>query len=257
MASVSSGWLGLLSKIADRADEIALHYFFSRETAIQKKEDGSPVSEADRAIENFARDLVRDNLPGVGVFGEEFGGDNDERTRLIIDPIDGTRNFIRGIPVFATLLAIEDSRDIVAAMVTAPALKCRWHATVGGGSYLNGKQVRVSSVQEFSEIQLFHGDTSGLSEPRPPKGLFGLMKKVQRNRGFGDFYQHVLVAQGSGDVSVDTEVKPWDIASLMLIVEEAGGIATSLSGERSIYSESFVCTNGVFHDEILNALSSK
>jgi histidinol-phosphatase len=251
----SEGWLKLLSQIADRADQLALRYFNGGRLEVYEKADNSPVTEADRAIEHYAREVIRVKRPGVGVFGEEFGGGDPVDPRLIIDPIDGTRNFIRGIPIFATLLAIEASGEIVAAIVSAPALRCRWHATVGGGSFLNGRQVRVSSVQELSRVQLFHGDTSGLSEPRPPDGLFSLMEKVRRNRGFGDFYQHMLVAQGSGEISIDTDVEPWDIAPLVLIVEEAGGRATALNGQRSIYSRSIVCTNGLLHDDVINALS--
>ncbi len=251
-------WLKFLEEIADQADQIALQFFRKQNLHIETKPDTSPVTEADKAIEETAFEQVQKNHPGLGFFGEEQGEAlKSDGARLIIDPIDSTRNFMRGIPVFATLLAIEEGSDIVAGLVSAPALDTRWLAARGAGAFRNGESIQVSGIQEFRYSQVFHGDLSGLEETEPPKGAFTLMSKVQRTRGFGDFYQHVLVAEGAGEVAIDPEVRPWDVAALQIIVEEAGGKATTLSGERSIYGDSLLTTNGLVHEEVLKFLNSK
>ena len=142
-------------------------------------------------------------------------------------------------------------------MVSAPALATRWRAARGQGAVRNGQSIEVSGIQEFRYSQVFHGDLSGLEETEPPPGAYTLMSQVQRTRGFGDFYQHMLVAEGAGEVAIDPEVRPWDVAALQVIVEEAGGRAATLNGEHSIYGDSLVSTNGLVHEEVLKILSSK
>jgi histidinol-phosphatase len=248
-------WLAFLDAVAGRADAIAMDFFHGRRFTVEEKPDLSPVTEADRAIEKAARDLAREQFPDLGIHGEELGlTQGGSPTRLIIDPIDATRNFIRGIPVFASLLAIEDRGEIVAGVVSAPALRARWRAARGLGAFLNDQPIRVSRMSRLDQAQAFHGDIAGLAEPEPPPGFTALLERTQRARGFGDFYQHVLVAQGAGELSLDSGVKPWDIAPLQVIVEEAGGRATTLAGERSIYQGSLVCTNGLLHEQVLDAL---
>lgn len=249
-------WLPLLDAIADRADAIALDCYRNRRLRVEAKPDDSPVTAADRAIEEAARALVRARHPELGVFGEEEGATGERGApRLIIDPIDSTRNFIRGIPIFGTLLAIEEGDDVVAGLVSAPALGTRWHGVRGAGAFQDGRQIRVSTVERLEGAQVFHGDIGARSERAPPAGFAELVRRAARTRGFGDFYQHVLVAQGAGEVAIDPSVSPWDVAPLLVIVEEAGGRCTSLAGARTIYGGSWLSTNGRLHDEVLRLLT--
>lgn len=250
-------WLALLDEIANEADRIAMDWFRKPNLRVDRKSDTSPVSQADRAIERMARAAVQRRAPGCGVFGEEEGASGARSTRLIIDPIDSTRNFVRGIPIFATLLAVEVDGEVVAGTITAPALDLRWRAARGAGAYLGRDRICVSSVAQLQAAQIFHGDLGAAAETPPPPGFIGLLAEVDRARGFGDFYQHTLVAQGAGEIAVDPVVAPWDVAAILLLVEEAGGRATSLSGERTIYAGSLVTSNGLLHDEALRLIRSE
>jgi histidinol-phosphatase len=247
-------WLELLHEICDSADGIAMRHFRRADLRVDDKDDGSPVSEADRAIEAMARDLVAKRAPGLGVFGEEEGETQTQiGARLIIDPIDGTRNFVRGIPVFASLLAIEEDGVLTAGMVSAPAMRQRWYAARGMGAFLGPRRLHVSSVSDLSRAHLFHGDLSGRVERRQPKTLSSLFSQVERTRGFGDFYQHMLVAEGCGEIALDAKMQPWDVAAVKIIVEEAGGKSTSYAGEDSISAPNLVSTNGHLHAAVLAA----
>jgi histidinol-phosphatase len=247
-------WLSLLDSIADRADEIALRHFRRDGLRVQEKPDQSPVTEADQAIEEAARALVRQRHPGLGLLGEEFGSTaGSDGARLIIDPIDGTRNFVRGIPVFATLLALEEGGDIVAAVASAPALRTRWRAALGFGAFEGNQRLRVSDVRDLKHALVFHGSVGQGEAPLPPP-VRSFLSRADRTRGFGDFYQHVLVAQGAGELAIDIGLKPWDVAALLLITEEAGGRATTFAGERRIDGGSLVTSNGILHQAALAAM---
>ena len=247
-------WLPFLTELAARADELALRWFRAAGLRVVEKPDLSPVTEADQAIEAMARKLARKRHPELGVLGEEEGeAAGTAETRLIIDPIDGTRNFVRGIPVFATLLAIEAGDEVVAGVASAPALGARWHAARGSGAFRDGRRIQVSRIESLERAMLFHGNL-GPGEAGPPSGLTGLIARVERTRGFGDFYQHLLVAEGAGEIALDPVMQPWDIAALQVIVEEAGGRASGLGGERSIYAGSLVTSNGPLHASALRAL---
>jgi histidinol-phosphatase len=251
-------WLELLHEISDAADGIAMRHFRRADLRVDDKQDGSPVSEADRAIEAMARELVARRSPGLGVFGEEEGETRAQNgARLIIDPIDGTRNFVRGIPVFASLLAIEEEGELVAGMVSAPAMRTRWFAARGMGAFLGPRRLRVSSISELSKAHLFHGDLSGRTEGARPAGLIPLLSRVERTRGFGDFYQHMLVAEGAGEIAIDAKMQPWDIAAVKIIVEEAGGVSTSFSGENTLTSGNLLSTNLALHAPVTAILSSR
>lgn len=247
-------WLPILHEIADRADAIALRLFRMKGLRVDTKADQSPVTEADQAIESTARALARERHTELGLLGEEQGEVGPTETRLIIDPIDGTRNFVRGIPIFATLLAIEAHGEVVAGVASAPALGARWHAARDCGAFREGRRLQVSRVRALDRALLFHGNL-GPGEAGPAPGLLRLIGRVERTRGFGDFYQHVLVAEGAGEIAIDPVVKPWDVAALQLIVEEAGGRATALGGERSIYASSLVSSNGPLHEAVLETLT--
>jgi histidinol-phosphatase len=250
------GWLRFLEEIADEGDAIALRHFRAQDLRVEEKPDLGPVTDADLAIEAVARRLTRERHPGLGVFGEEEGiTAGTGETRLIIDPIDSTRNFLRGIPIFGILLAIEQAGEIVAGVVSAPGLGTRWRAARGRGAHQGSRRLAVSGIRKLASGQLFHGSLSGVEVPPGGPDLIGLAHRTARQRGFGDFYQHVLVAEGAGEIAVDPIVSPWDIAALMILVEEAGGRATSLLGERTIYAGSFVSSNGEVHDEALRALA--
>jgi len=255
------GWLPFLNDLANRADEISLRWFGAPSLPVREKPDRTPVTAADEEIEEAIRSLVQARHPELGVYGEERGiSPGAGVARLILDPIDGTANFARRIPIFATLMAIEVGEEIVAGLVSAPALGSRWTAARGGGAYHGERRMRVSGVERLEEATLFHGSLAESragregEENAAPLNLLALARRCARSRGFGDFLQHVLVAQGSGEIAIDPSVKPYDLAPLLVIVEEAGGRATSLEGERSIYRGTMVCTNGRLHDETLAAL---
>jgi histidinol-phosphatase len=255
MTIATNEWLRLLTEVADRADPIALRYFRSSGLAVDAKSDASPVTVADRSIEEAARDLIVRRHPGLGIFGEEFGETAAASgARLIIDPIDGTRNFVRGIPIFASLLAIEEHGEVVAGLVSAPAMSLRWHAVRGQGAFCGTRRLAVSPIPDLAHGQVFHGDLSGQAEKVPPPGIHALFRAAQRTRGFGDFYQHLLVAEGAGEVAIDPEVKPWDIAALQVIVEEAGGRATTVNGVRTIHGGSLISSNALVHERALALL---
>ena len=257
MSAAPADWLSFLTEVADRADEIALRFFQAKELRVATKADSSPVTEADQQIETEARALVRARHPELGILGEEQGeAPGSVEARLIIDPIDGTRNFVRGIPVFGTLLAVEVRGEVVAGVVSAPALRMRWLAARGSGAFRDGRRLTVSRVSALREATLFHGNL-GSGEAGPPRGILQLIGAVDRTRGFGDFYQHMLVAEGAGEIGVDPVMQPWDVAALQVIVEAAGGTATGLDGRRSIHAGSLVTSNGLLHRAVLDTLAGE
>jgi histidinol-phosphatase len=248
-------WLEFLNHLAEVADEIALRHFRSPNLRVDEKPKLGPVTEADRAIESTVRRLCHEHHPEVGIYGEEEGKSGEDRPiRLLVDPIDSTQNFVRGIPIFATLLAVEIEGEVVAGLVSAPALPGRWTAARGCGAFSRERRLTVSRVSDLSRAQVFHGSLGGVEAYRLPPGLLDLLRISERQRGFGDFYQHILVAEGAGEVAVDPIAEAWDLAPLLIICEEAGGRATSLDGERSIYRGSLVSSNGLAHEAALRVL---
>ena len=249
-------WMPLLQDLADRADRISTRYFQSSDLPVERKPDRSLVTKADLEVEESVRDEVARRHPELGVFGEEHGEhEGSSGTRLIVDPIDATANFARGLPIFATLLAIEEGGEIVAGLVSAPALHRRWHAARGRGAFSGGRRLRVSMVSALEDAQVFHGSLAGAEAVPNTQKIPALLAKTWRQRGVGDFYQHMLVAEGCGEIAIDPIVMPWDIAPLQIIVEEAGGRATTVGGERSIYAGSLISSNAVMHDAALEELS--
>lgn len=249
-------WWPFLAELAERADEIALGRFRAQDLHVEEKPSEGPVTEADLAIEELARKLTAERHPELGIMGEEHGERlGSSGTRLIIDPIDATQNFVRGIPIFATLLAIEDEGTVVASMISAPALGSRWRAARGAGAFCGGRRLQVSGISRLEQAQVFHGSLGGAEGQRTPATLVDLLRRSHRQRGFGDFYQHCLVAEGAGEIAVDPIVHPWDIAPLILLLEEAGGRATSLGGTASIYDGSLLSTNGHLHESALGILA--
>ena len=250
----------LLEELAREADAIAMKYFRTDETRVERKGDGTAVTEADRAVEEMARAKVAASGLPMDVLGEEMGGDNAKapatngRARLIIDPIDGTEEFSRGIATFGTLLGIERDGEVVAGMATAPALASRWWAYRGEGAWRNGKRIRVSNVAKLNAGMSFTGGTGPNKSREKIEKMRRLLDASRHGRSLGGFWQHMLVAEGAIEVALDLHSKPWDLAPLALIVEEAGGRSTDTNGVRSIYSGNLVSTNGHVHDEALALL---
>jgi histidinol-phosphatase len=247
--------LSLLTDLATRADAIALRWFRSSSLDVGSKADLSPVTQADLEIERVVRAAALAACPDLGLLGEEYGIEaQGGRTRLVIDPIDGTANFARGIPIFATLLAIEHDAELVAGLVSAPALRTRWSAARGLGAWRDEEAIRVSTIDRIEDAQVFHAGMGGADGLERVPGILPLLRRSKRQRGFGDFYQHVLVAEGAGEIAVDVGLSPWDIAALAIIVEEAGGRATTLEGRRDIHAGSFITGNVLLHDAALGIL---
>jgi len=250
----------LLKAIVDAGDVMAMRFFRSAEMRVDKKEDGSAVTQADRGIEELARGQVAASGLAMEVLGEELGGENAKgpashgRARLIIDPIDGTEEFSRGIPTFGTLLGVEKEGEIVAAMVSAPALGVRWYAYRGEGAWRNGAGIRVSETSRLNAGMAITGGTGPSSSRTNTEKNRRLLDAARYGRSHGGFWKHMLLAEGAIEAAVDLHSKPWDLAPLLLLVEEAGGRSTAVTGKRDIYQGTLVSTNGKIHDEVLTLL---
>jgi histidinol-phosphatase len=235
--------LVLALELADAADRISLPHFRSADLRVEAKPDLSPVTQADLAVEETIREQLARARPGDAILGEERGPSGDGARRWIVDPIDGTRNFSRGIPVWATLIALEEAGDVRVGVVSAPALGRRWHAERGGGAWADDDRVRVSAVRRIEDAVL----SFALEQPVPE-----LATRAWHARAYGDFWGHMLVAEGSIDGAFDAVgVNPWDMAAVQVIVEEAGGTFTSFTGERRIDAGTALSSNGHLHAELL------
>lgn len=252
----------LLEAIAKEADVIAMRYFRNVDMRIERKGDGSAVTQADKGVEEMARKKVEASGIALDVLGEEMGGDDAHaasksgRARLIIDPIDGTEEFSRGIPTFGTLMGIEKDGEIVVGMVSAPALGngTRWWAYRGEGAYRNGKRIHVSDVARLNEAMVFTTGTGPTKNAEARARIRRMADAARNSRAFGGFWQHMLVAEGSIEAALDWTSKPWDLAPLGIIVEEAGGMSTNALGERTIYNGVLISSNGKLHEEVLALL---
>jgi histidinol-phosphatase len=256
MTSYSERYGQVLEAIANEADAMAMEYFRTAAMRVTRKLDGTALTVADGAIEAMARAKVAASGVALDVFGEETGtGDSKapskstSRARLIIDPIDGTEEFSRGIPTFGTLLGVEDEGDIVAGMASAPALGARWWAYRGEGAYRNGQKIQVSKTARLDEAMVFTTGTGPSKGKEAREKIRRLADAARNGRAFGGFWQHMLVAEGAIDAALDWTSKPWDLAPLGIIVEEAGGRSTNVRGERTIYTGDLLSTNGLIHDE--------
>ncbi|HZD00795.1 MAG TPA: histidinol-phosphatase [Actinomycetes bacterium] len=251
--------LALALALADLADGITMERFRADDLVIETKPDLTPVTEADRAVEELLRKHIAAERPRHHVVGEELGADGTGgpgSARWIIDPIDATKNYVRGIPVFATLIALERDGAVALGVASAPALGRRWWAARGAGAFANGAPVRVSRVARLADAQLGHSSISsweaaGLRDP-----FLRLEQRCWRGRGFGDFWIHMLVAEGAVDVAAEPEVALWDVAAVQVIVEEAGGRFTSLDGAARPDRGSAVSSNGLLHDDVLTILGA-
>jgi histidinol-phosphatase len=246
--------LVLALELADLADAITLERFRASDLVVETKPDLTPVTEADRAVEQALRKRIAEERPGDGVVGEEFGADGGGETRWILDPIDGTKNYLRGIPVFATLIAVERGGALTVGVVSAPALHRRWWAARGEGAFADGRPIRVSRVADLADAVLAYASLPSWEEHGLGDRFMELARRCWRTRGFGDFWCHMLVAEGAADLAAEPEVALWDLAAVQVVVEEAGGRLTDLGGAARADGGSVVTTNGLLHDRVLAAL---
>jgi histidinol-phosphatase len=241
--------LAFALRLADLADSISLPRFRALDLRVDTKPDATPVTDADRAVERALRELVAAERADEALVGEEENaGAADAAVRWILDPIDGTRNFSRGVPVWATLVALEREGAVAAAVVSAPGLGSRWWAVRGGGACRDGERLRVSAVPQLADAAVSTSLAADLAVLEP---------HVWHARGFGEFWQHVLVAEGSLDAAVDAALALWDYAAVRLVVEEAGGRVTALDGEPPRPGEQLVSSNGRIHEELLARLRGR
>ena len=235
--------LSLAHALADAADAISLARFRASDLVVETKPDLTPVTEADRAVEAAIRAALARERPDDGILGEEEGATGEGRRRWIVDPIDGTRNYSRGIPVWATLIALEEDGDLLLGLVSAPALGRRWWAERGAGAFADGEAMRVSAVARVEDAVLCFA----LEQELPP-----LAHRCWHPRAYGDFWAHMLVAEGVVDGAIDAiGVAVWDLAAIRPIVEEAGGTFTDRDGIARVDGGSAVSTNGLLHEALL------
>jgi len=239
-------------ELADVADAVTLPRFRAVDLHVETKPDLTPVTDADRAAERLLRERIAETRPGEGVLGEEEGDDGGE-TRWIVDPIDGTKNFTRGIPVWATLIALERAGAIVCGVASAPALGRRWWAARGAGAYRNGERLAVSGITSLDDASVSFSRSSLLGAT---ERTLDVARRAWHMQPFSDFWAHLLVAEGALEVAFEHEMSPWDNAALQVIVEEAGGCFSDLAGGPRFDSGSAVSTNGLVHDEVLALLSA-
>ena len=256
-------WLTLAHAACDEADAIALSAF-KRDLQISTKPDRTFVTQADTSIERSIRARILAAYPDHGLVGEEYGTEaGDAPTRWYIDPIDGTHNFIRGVPLFGTLLAVERDGELQAAVLSAPALHERWWARRGGGAWARSaddvepRRISVSRVSSLADAQILYGSGHDIEASGRAPGFHDLLGDVWRERGFGDFWGYALLAEGAAEAMVEVDLSAWDAAAPMVLVEEAGGRATDLEGRRAIDSGTFLVSNGILHDEVLRRLRAR
>lgn len=252
--------LRLAHVMADDADSLAMSRFKAQDLKFSSKPDNSPVTEADTAVEESLRRTLSRTRPRDMIVGEEMGTTGESRRRWIIDPIDGTKNYLRGVPVWATLIALEADGEIVASVVSAPALARRWWASKDGGAFtgrniLNATQLHVSRVPEIEDASLSYSSIDGWVESPRGQGFINLMRDCWRTRGFGDFWSYMLVAEGVVDVATEPELELYDMAALDIIIREAGGRFTNLDGVDGVQGPGALATNGHLHDAVLEYLN--
>ena len=243
-------------EVAREAGAIALRYFRGP-FEVRIKADQSPVTEADHAVEQAIVERLRRGFPDIGFLGEEFGAEGSQERRWIVDPIDGTKNFVRGIPYWATLLALEEEGEVTLGVVHAPATGDLFWARRGEGAFANGVRLRVSAVDRLAEATLLHSSLSYLRAPRPGgywDGFLRLVDATERQRGFGDYYGYTFVLRGQAELMLEADLKPWDLAPFKVLFEEAGGRLTDFEGRPTIYSGTVLASNGRLHEAALALL---
>ena len=268
--------LALAHALADLADAITLDRYQSQDLVITTKPDNTPVTDADCAVETAIREALGTHRSGDGLVGEEFGSDKGSSGRYwVIDPIDGTKNFMRGVPTWATLIALvqvdaSGNEEVVVGIASAPALARRWAAAKGQGARVRfnagtddlseelnsaslDKKISVSKVSTLSDASISYSDFVGWGDRLEP--FQKMLAGAWRTRGIGDFWSHMLVAEGAVDVAVEPSLAVWDMAALDIIVREAGGTFTNTAGQNGPFGGSGVSTNGLLHNAVINGLN--
>lgn len=255
--------LRLAQVLADAADSATMERFKALDLKVETKPDMTPVSEADKSAEELIRSSLQRARPRDAVLGEEFGSEGSGPRRWVIDPIDGTKNYVRGVPVWATLIALmergEGGDRPVVGMVSAPALGRRWWAAEGLGAYTgrslsSATRISVSKVNRLADASLGYSSLSGWEERGKLPGFLELTRACWRTRGYGDFWPYMMVAEGSVDLCAEPELSLWDMAANAVIVQEAGGRFTGLDGKPGPHSGDAAASNGLLHDELLSHL---
>jgi histidinol-phosphatase len=269
--------LALAHALADLADAISLDRYQAQDLVITTKPDNTPVTDADRAVETAIREALATHRNTDGLVGEEFGSDKGTSGRYwVIDPIDGTKNFMRGVPTWATLIALvsvnsSGVEEAVVGIASAPALARRWSATKGHGAFVrfnsgsaddlseefdassHEKKISVSKVGKLSDASISYSDFVGWGDRLEP--FQKMLASAWRTRGIGDFWSHMLVAEGAVDVAIEPSLALWDMAALDIIVREAGGTFTNTAGQNGPFGGSGVSTNGVLHNAVISGLN--
>ncbi|MFG2990051.1 histidinol-phosphatase [Streptomyces sp. NPDC048257] len=256
--------LRLALDLADAADAATMERFRALDLQVETKPDMTPVSEADKAAEEVVRAGIAAARPGDAILGEEYGLEGSGPRRWVVDPIDGTKNYVRGVPVWATLISLmaEDAdgefRPVV-GVVSAPALGRRWWASQGGGAYAGGAlgaatAIGVSKVGGLGDASFAYSSLTGWEEQGRLAGFLDLTRACWRTRGYGDFWPYMMVAEGSLDLCAEPELNLWDMAAIAVVVQEAGGRFTSLDGVDGVHGGNAAASNGLLHDEMLNLL---
>ena len=257
-------WLAFAQAACDAADEIALRHF-RRDLEVMTKPDRSYVTAADQGIERLIRDRILAAFPDHGLVGEEYGNEAvDARIRWYIDPIDGTHNYIRGVPLFGTLLAFEIDGELQLGVVSAPALRERWYARRGGGAWAVGaagmegpRSIHVSRVTSLADAQILYGSGHEIEVSGKAPGFHDLLGDVWRERGFGDFWGYALLAEGAAEGMVEVDLSAWDMAAPLVLIEEAGGRVTDFDDRRKIDSGTLLASNGLLHAELLARVTGR
>ena len=269
--------LALAHALADLADAISLDRYQAQDLVITTKPDNTPVTDADRAVETAIREALATHRHTDGLVGEEFGSDKGTSSRYwVIDPIDGTKNFMRGVPTWATLIALvqvdaSGVEEVVVGIASAPALARRWSAAKGQGAFVkftagnidelseefdassSEKKISVSKVGELSDASISYSDFVGWGDRLEP--FQKMLANAWRTRGIGDFWSHMLVAEGAVDIAIEPKLAVWDMAALDIIVREAGGTFTNTAGQSGPFGGSGVSTNGLLHNAVINGLN--
>ena len=243
-------------EMVEVADQLAMARYRALDLRVETKPDFTPVTEADRAVESALRDLIATQRPADGVIGEEFPNTNEEASRTwIIDPIDGTKNYVRGVPVWATLIALAVDGKPQVGVVSAPAMGRRWWASPEDGAFTQDvdgsvRSIKVSAVKELANASFSFSDSVGW-DALGPNALARVTSSVWRSRGYGDFWSHLLVAEGAVDIAIEPELQSYDMAAFIAIVLASGGIVTGTNGQDPMLAGNAVTTNGLLHKEVL------
>jgi histidinol-phosphatase len=251
--------LALAHSLADLADAITLDRYQAQDLVITNKPDNTPVTDADRAVETAIREALATHRQSDGLVGEEFGSDKGSSGRYwVIDPIDGTKNFMRGVPTWATLIALVEvdasgQEEVIVGIASAPALARRWGAAKGLGATVNEKKISVSKVASLTDASISYSDFVGWGDRLEP--FQKMLASAWRTRGIGDFWSHMLVAEGAVDVAIEPSLALWDMAALDIIVREAGGSFSNTAGQNGPFGGSGVSTNGVLHNQVIKGLN--